>query len=239
AWVGWSTCRVSPRPWPATCGCSSMRATSCSRCSRSTCSRTRTTSSAWPRCSGGETRTRGRAQSLRRRRDRAPPGGFLLASCTPPDRLQAPGREPMSRRMRAACVAAVGATMLMTATTVGTARAAIPYEAEITPGQLRGIPWEPGDPWPAGYWEYLPSNYDEVPPDHRYPLLMTLGGIGTMDTPSTCPNGTEWCTVAQCQAQFDGICRASGRGPAVEIRQGVWDEVARPFLVISMQNAAP
>lgn len=129
--------------------------------------------------------------------------------------------------------------MLMTATTVGTARAAIPYEAEITPGQLRGIPWEPGDPWPAGYWEYLPSNYDEVPPDHRYPLLMTLGGIGTMDTPSTCPNGTEWCTVAQCQAQFDGICRASGRGPAVEIRQGVWDEVARPFLVISMQNAAP
>lgn len=147
----------------------------------------------------------------------------------------------MSRRARGARASrgALGASLLLLATGGATARAAIPYEAEITPGALRGIAWEPGDPWPAGYMEYLPSNFDEVPPDHRYPLLLTLGGIGTMDDVSSCPGNADWCTVAQCEASFDGVCRAYGRGPGVEIRQGVWDDVERPFLVISLQNSAP
>jgi len=120
-----------------------------------------------------------------------------------------------------------------------TAQAAPPYDAELTPGELRGIPWEAGDPWPAGFFEYLPQNYLEVPPDHRYPLLVTLGGIGTMDMPSTCPGNADWCTHAECEAAgVDGICRAYRRGPAVEIIQGVWDDTTRPFIVIQVQNFA-
>lgn len=119
------------------------------------------------------------------------------------------------------------------------ADAAPPYAAEITPGELRGIAWQFGDPWPSGYWEYLPNDYNLVPPDFRYPMLMTLGGIGTTDDPSNCPGNANWCTVAECEAapgDPDGICRVYRRGPAVEIRQGVWDDVQRPFIVIQPQN---
>lgn len=120
------------------------------------------------------------------------------------------------------------------------ASAAPPYDTELTPGQLRGIAWEFGDAWPSGYWEYLPANYEMVPPDHLYPLLVTLGGIGTFDNPSNCPGNANWCTVAECEATGnpDGVCRVYRRGPAVEIRQGVWDDVQRPFIVVQPQNSA-
>ncbi len=121
------------------------------------------------------------------------------------------------------------------------AAAEIPYADAITPGQLRGIALTVDSPWPASYWEYLPSNFETVPEDHLYPMLITLGGIGTMDNGSVCPDATPTCTVAQCEAapSVDGLCRVYRRGPAVEMRQGVWDDEARPFIVIQPQNRAP
>ncbi len=121
------------------------------------------------------------------------------------------------------------------------AHAEIPYADGVTPGALRGIAIQADSPWPASYWEYLPSNFDDVPEDYLYPMIMTLGGIGTMDTGSVCPDLTETCTVAQCQSapSIDGLCRVYRRGPAVEIRAGVWDDQERPFIVIQPQNRAP
>lgn len=145
----------------------------------------------------------------------------------------------MKRRTRGARAAAL--VGLMASAGIGSeAAAAIPYDTELTPGQLRAIPWEFGDPWPTGYIEYLPANYDMVPADHLYPLLVTLGGIGTMDMPSNCPGNADWCTAAECDAAGapDGICRAMRRGPSVEINDGSWNDVQRPFIVISIQNFA-
>lgn len=123
----------------------------------------------------------------------------------------------------------------------GQARADIPYADAITPGELRGIVRTDETAWPASYWEYLPSDFEDAPEDYLYPMLMTLGGIGTMDNISVCPGLTDTCTVAECEAapSVDGLCRVYRRGPAVEIRQGVWDDVERPFIVIQPQNRAP
>ncbi len=120
------------------------------------------------------------------------------------------------------------------------AHAEIPYEDGITPGELRGIALTEDSPWPASYWEYLPADFD-AKGDTLYPMLMTLGGIGTMDTISVCPDLADTCTVADCEAapSVDGICRVYRRGPAVEIQQGVWDDMERPFIVIQPQNREP
>ncbi|MCR9164746.1 MAG: PKD domain-containing protein [Nannocystaceae bacterium] len=132
---------------------------------------------------------------------------------------------------------AVGAALLAAA---APAHAEIPYAKGVTPGELRGIALTEDSPWPASYWEYIPSDFDPDG-DTLYPMLMTLGGIGTMDTVSVCPDLAQTCTVAQCEAEpaIDGLCRVYRRGPAVEIRQGVWDDMERPFIVIQPQNREP
>lgn len=131
----------------------------------------------------------------------------------------------------------VGAALLSVAMPV---RAEIPYAEGVTPGELRGIALTEDSPWPASYWEYLPADFDPDG-DTLYPMLMTLGGIGTMDTVSVCPDLADTCTVAECEAapSIDGLCRVYRRGPAVEIRQGVWDDMERPFIVIQPQNREP
>lgn len=134
--------------------------------------------------------------------------------------------------------------LALSVTSMGFAQSAaadIPYAAEVTPGALRGIARTADSDWPASYFEYLPSNFDDVPDDHLYPVLVTLGGVGTMDNISVCPEMAPTCSVDDCLAAggFDGLCRALGRGPAVEIRQGVWDDTQRPFIVIQVQNQAP
>lgn len=124
--------------------------------------------------------------------------------------------------------------------TVGTdAHAVIPYADGITPGQLRGIAWTPGDPWPIGYWEYLPSHYDDVPEGTLFPVLLSLGGIPSSNTSSHCPNGTPTCTVQNCGGDLvsnNGLCRALRRGATVPIFAGTWDDLTRPFLVFTPQN---
>ncbi len=143
--------------------------------------------------------------------------------------------EPKRTLVRAALLTVAACSLLATE-----AHAEIPYVDGITPGALRGIALQEDSPWPASYWEYLPSNFEEVPEGHLYPMLMTLGGIGTMDNVSVCPGFADTCTVPECEAAgVDGICRVYRRGPAVEIRQGVWDDEARPFIVIQPQNREP
>ncbi|MEM6289612.1 MAG: hypothetical protein AAGA54_00045 [Myxococcota bacterium] len=144
--------------------------------------------------------------------------------------------EPKRTLVRAAALLSLCASSLLATE----ARAEIPYADGITPGALRGIALQADSPWPASYWEYLPSNFNDVPEGHLYPMLMTLGGIGTMDNPSVCPDLAETCTVAECEAAgVDGLCRVYRRGPAVEIRQGVWNDELRPFIVIQPQNREP
>jgi len=114
------------------------------------------------------------------------------------------------------------------------ARAVIPYEDQITPGELRGIAYAPGDPWLYGYWEYLPTNFEEY---DSLPLLVFMAGVGEYDDVSSCPGGTDICTAAACGG--DGLCRNLTWGPQQLIRDGQWDEVQRPFIVISPQHQVP
>lgn len=116
------------------------------------------------------------------------------------------------------------------------AEAAIPYDTEITPGELRGIAYAPGDPWLYGYWEYLPTNFDEYAPG-SLPLLVFLPGIGEYDDVSSCPGGTDLCMASDCGS--DGLCRNLTWGPQQLIRLGQWDDVLRPFIVISPQHQVP
>lgn len=118
-----------------------------------------------------------------------------------------------------------------------TAQAAIPYDAQLTPGALRGIAHAPGDPWLYGYWEYLPAGFDELGPP--LPLLVFLPGIGEYDDDPSCPGGTDVCTVNDCFGNGDGICRNLGWGPQQLIRTGGWDDVLRPFIVVSPQHPVP
>lgn len=99
---------------------------------------------------------------------------------------------------------------------------------------------QPDSAWGMSYWEYLPSNYLDVPEDHRYPMILMLGGIQTTDEVSVCPELAQTCTISDCEAlpSPDGICRVYRRGPARLFREGSWDDVQRPFLVVQPQNAA-
>lgn len=117
-----------------------------------------------------------------------------------------------------------------------TARAVIPYEAQITPGELRGIAYAPGDPWLYGYWEYLPESFEEYGPG-SLPLLVFMPGVGEYDDVSSCPGGTDLCTAGACGS--DGLCRNLTWGPQQLIRNGQWDDVLRPFIVISPQHPVP
>lgn len=116
-----------------------------------------------------------------------------------------------------------------------TTEAAIPYDAQLTPGALRGIAYAPGDPWLYGYWEYLPTDFDEADPPR--PLLVFLPGIGEYDDVSSCPGGTDVCTANGCDG--DGLCRNLAWGPQQLIRTGGWDDVLRPFIVVSPQHPVP
>lgn len=128
-------------------------------------------------------------------------------------------------------------TMLVSVGMAGEARAEVPFEDQMTPGVLRGIALHEGDPWNYGYWEYLPTNFEAVDEEHRYPLLVFLGGIGQFDDPSTCPGGADVCWEAGCDAE--GLCRNLRRGPMRLMWEGQWDDTARPFLFVSPQNLAP
>lgn len=116
------------------------------------------------------------------------------------------------------------------------AQAVIPYEDQITPGELRGIAYAPGDPWLYGYWEYLPADFDEYGPE-SLPLLVFMPGVGEYDDVSSCPGGTDLCTAAACGN--DGLCRNLTWGPQQLIRNGQWDDVLRPFVVVSPQHPVP
>lgn len=116
------------------------------------------------------------------------------------------------------------------------AQAVIPYDNLITPGQLRGIAHLPGDPWIYGYWEYLPANFEEFGPGSM-PLLVFLPGIGEYDDVSSCPGGMDICTPADCGN--DGLCRNLTWGPQQLIAAGLWDDVLRPFIMVSPQHPIP
>ena len=119
-----------------------------------------------------------------------------------------------------------------------TADAEIPYLDQITPGELRGISWQPGDEWDYGYWEYLPTNFDDLGPDDRVPLLVFLAGIGEYDDMPVCPGGNDVCEPSDCGG--DGLCRNLTWGPQSLMRNGNWDDTERPFIFISPQhNVAP
>lgn len=90
-----------------------------------------------------------------------------------------------------------------------------------------------------GYWEYLPAAYDEA---ESWPLFVFLSGIGengvgTLD-PTACANGPD--------TAGNYLCRNLRHGPQNllwrqlhEGETGLWDDVERPFVVISPQNPAP
>ncbi len=126
---------------------------------------------------------------------------------------------------------------VLVASSAATASADPPFADQLTPGALRGIDLDPGDPWTLGYWEYLPANYDELGMDERLPLLVFLPGIGEFDSDSSCPGNADWCTVDECNG--DGLCRNLTWGPQLLIRTDAWDDVARPFIMVSPQNDVP
>lgn len=117
------------------------------------------------------------------------------------------------------------------------ADAAIPYDDQLTPGALRGIAWEPDDEWGYGYWEYLPAAFDDLGDGETLPLLVFLPGIGEYDDDPACPGGVDVCTADACGN--DGLCRNLTWGPQLLIRNGDWDDVARPYIVISPQHPVP
>lgn len=116
------------------------------------------------------------------------------------------------------------------------AHAVIPYDAQLTPGALRGIAHTPGDPWIYGYWEYLPAAFNPAA-GQEWPLVVFLPGIGEYDDVSSCPGGVDVCTAGACGN--DGLCRNLTWGPQQLIRNGDWDDVLRPFIVISPQHPVP
>ena len=129
----------------------------------------------------------------------------------------------------------IGAALLA-AWGTSTPASAIPYEDQITPGALRGIAHAPGDPWLYGYWEYLPASFEEYG-EQSLPLLVFMPGVGEYDDVSSCPGGTDVCTAGACGN--DGLCRNLTWGPQQLIRNGQWDDVQRPFIVISPQHNVP
>jgi MYXO-CTERM domain-containing protein len=130
----------------------------------------------------------------------------------------------------------VGAALLVGLGASAPAWAVIPYEDQITPGELRGIAYAPGDPWLYGYWEYLPESFEEYGPQ-SLPLLVFMPGVGEYDDVSSCPGGTDLCTPADCGG--DGLCRNLTWGPQQLIANGQWDDVLRPFIVVSPQHPVP
>lgn len=130
----------------------------------------------------------------------------------------------------------LGATLLAGTLIPTQALAVIPYEAQITPGQLRGIAQVPGDPWHYGYWEYLPENFEDAPADSM-PLLVFLPGIGEYDDVSSCPGGADICTADDCGD--DGLCRNLTWGPQQLMQQDQWDDIQRPFIMVSPQHPVP
>lgn len=141
----------------------------------------------------------------------------------------------MARR-RSARIGWLGAALLFGALVPTQAQAVIPYDTLITPGQLRGIAYAPGDPWIYGYWEYLPTNFDEFAPD-SLPLLVFMAGIGEYDDVSSCPGGVDVCTNTDCGG--DGLCRNLTWGPQQLMATGQWDDVLRPFIMVSPQHPIP
>jgi MYXO-CTERM domain-containing protein len=117
------------------------------------------------------------------------------------------------------------------------AKAVIPYDTELTPGALRGIATQPGDPWGYSYWEYLPSDFDPLDTDTLHPLVVFLAGIGEFDDDPSCPGNVDVCTPEDCGS--NGLCRNLTWGPQMLIRNGNWDDELRPFIVISPQNPVP
>jgi hypothetical protein len=130
----------------------------------------------------------------------------------------------------------VGAVLLAGAGAAGSAKAEIPYLNQITPGELRGIAYAPGDPWVYGYWEYLPESFDEFGPQ-SLPLLVFMAGVGEYDDVSSCPGGADLCTPAVCNG--DGLCRNLAWGPQQLINNGQWNDVQRPFIMVSPQHPVP
>jgi MYXO-CTERM domain-containing protein len=113
----------------------------------------------------------------------------------------------------------------------------IPQLASAAPGELRavGIGTQGNN---YGYWEYLPSAYDE---EEEWPLFVFLGGVGEVgtgvdDTP---------CEYPPQQPDFQGgsgLCNHLRHGPQRLIYQTLyegdelWDDTERPFVVIAPQN---
>lgn len=129
-----------------------------------------------------------------------------------------------------------GLVLLAGALVPDSADAAIPYDTLLTPGELRGIAYAPGDPWQYGYWEYLPENFEEHAPG-TLPLLVFMPGIGEYDDVSSCPGGADVCAASDCGS--DGLCRNLTWGPQQLMRLGNWDDSLRPFIMVSPQHNVP
>jgi predicted esterase len=121
---------------------------------------------------------------------------------------------------------------------IGLLAAAWSGSAAADPGELSPVEIETiGNVF--GYWEYLPTAYAE---EETWPLFIFLSGIGengvgTLD-PTACANGPD--------TAGDYLCRNLRHGPQNllwrqihEGEAGLWDDVERPFVVISPQNPAP
>jgi MYXO-CTERM domain-containing protein len=115
---------------------------------------------------------------------------------------------------------------------------AVPSVASAAPGELRavGLGTEGNDEY--GYWEYLPTAYDE---EEEWPLFVFLGGVGEVGT--GVDDGP--CSWPPPQPDFDGgsgLCNHLRHGPQGLIFRtlyegdDLWDDEERPFVVIAPQN---
>lgn len=112
----------------------------------------------------------------------------------------------------------------------------LPTTAHADPGELSLIEINSRENNEFGYVEYLPAAYNE---DELWPVLIFLSGIGEYGD-GTLPPDEDGCEREPGAYQEDELylCRNLRHGPQHEILEGRWDDVERPFIVISPQNNA-
>lgn len=136
----------------------------------------------------------------------------------------------MSRQRIAQCLATIGFVSLY----------APSADVWAAPGELTAVERnERGNNF--GYFEYLPSNYDE---SQDWPLIVFLSGIGE-NGDGMLPEGEDRCERGPNYPDGN-LCRNLRHGPqSLLYRQleqgqaGLWNDQERPFVVIAPQNPAP
>jgi MYXO-CTERM domain-containing protein len=114
---------------------------------------------------------------------------------------------------------------------------ALPQLVAAAPGELRavGIGTEGNN---YGYWEYLPTAYDE---SETWPLFVFLGGVGEVGT-GIDDGPCSWPPPQPDSDGESGLCNHLRHGPQSLIWRTLyegdelWDDTERPFVVIAPQN---